>query len=237
MIRIKLITLGNLKYPVDFKKIEGWHSNVFKAVHADEVQVIPNAEGTEWSYPDSQLAVLITPDKQYDFSIGIINAELQDNYYIRRLKNNVCIFSLYETAEILRYSNLTIENFIVRNLYEFCLIYLEGGRQIKSSAYTVAHDETRGCLFDMNANKSDIIFSTEHPKICTSCKARIMNSQVPKDSLRIIEKELGSIKKALYSRVMDFVKSHPIYTLIISSCFALLLNIFASFIYDKVMTR
>lgn len=232
MIKIKLITLGNLKYPVNFKKVENWCSQIFKTDHAGEVQAISNAVGPDWSYPDNQLAVLIRPDKSYDFTVGIINAKLQDNYYLRRLENNVCILSLYETAEIVKEANLTIENFIVRNLYEICLIYLEGGNQIKNSAYGVAHDETRNCLFDMNANKADIIFSTEHPKICTSCKARIMNSQVPKDSLQTIERELGNLKKALYYRIMDFVKLHPIFTLIISSVVAVLLNVLASFIYD-----
>lgn len=232
MIRIKLVTIGNLKYPVNFKIIKGWRSQIFKAVHVDEVQAIPNAEGHDWTYPDDQLAGLVVPDVSYDLSFGIINAKLQDNYYLRRLGDKVCVLSLYETAEIVRDANLTIENFILRNLYEICLAFMEGGGQIKDSSYRLAHDETKGCLFDMSANKSDITFSTAHPTICTNCKARIMGSQMPEGTLPSVERELRNIKKALYYRVMDFVRSHPIYTLIISSLFAIACNMIASFAYD-----
>lgn len=233
-IKIKLVTLGNLKYPVDFIFIESWKSDVFEAHHVDQIQALPNADGDNWAYSDAQLRNLIKPDKDYDFTIGIINAQLEYNYYIRRLGNNVGVLSLYETAEILRFSDLTLENFIVRNLYEICSFYLEGGKKIQDSTYTLAHEETRGCLFDLNANKADIVFSTEHPTICAQCKARIMGTQVAKDFLPDVEKELKRIRKSLYYRLVDFVMAHPIYALIITTIGALVINVSANFIYDCI---
>lgn len=168
-IKINLVTLGNLKYAVNFKEIASWQSKAFSAEHAHEVQAISNAEGTEedgWQYSDRQLSLILRPSSTHDFTVGIINVPLEGNYYLRRLGSNAIVLSLYETAEILRNANITIEGFIVRNLYEICLIYHEYAGKVPDAAYSVAHDEIRGCLFDMNANKADIIFSCDKPIIC-----------------------------------------------------------------------
>lgn len=231
-IKINLVTLGNLKHKVDFKEICAWQSSIFSTEHADQVKLIPNAGGEDWEYPDDQLLTLITPPDQHAFTVGVINAKLQDNYYIRRISNNAIILSLYETAEILHQANLTIENFIIRSLYEFCLVYLENNRKIPSSVYSVAHDETRSCLFDMNANKSDIVFSTENPLLCQDCETRLSKVQLPNNLLKTLGSELPKIQKALFFKVTDYVKTHPIKALCISSLFAIALNIIASLLYD-----
>jgi hypothetical protein len=140
--------------------------------------------------------------------------------------------SLDETADILRDVNLPLENFIIRSLYELCSAYLEHGRQIPESVYAIAHDETRSCLFDMNANKADIVFSTAKPMICDSCKARIMRSQISKEFLLGVEKELKLIRKPLYYRLVDLIKTHPIWALFITSMGAIILNILSNYVYD-----
>jgi hypothetical protein len=233
-IKIKLVTLGNLKYPVDFNSIEQWKSEVFEAQHVDQIQALPNAEGDGWAYSDDQLRELLKPDDDYDFTIGVINAQLEYNYYLRRLGNNGGVLSLYETAEILRFSDLTLESFIVRNLYELCSFYLEGGKKIQDSTYTIAHEETRGCLFDLNANKADIVFSTERPTVCPQCKARIMATQVAKEFLPTVENELKRIRKALYYRLADLIKAHPVAALLITTVGALILDVVANFVYDCI---
>lgn len=233
-IKVKLVTLGNLKYPVNFPNIENWRSEVFEAHHVDQIQVLPDSDGDDWSYTDTQLSELIATDAEYDFTIGIINARLEDNYYLRPLPNNVGILSLYETAEILHYSNLALESFIIRIIYEVCAIYLESGRTISANATALVHDETRSCLYDLSANKADIIFSTEHPILCEPCKARIMGGQVPREFLATAEKELKKIKKQQYYRIVDFIKARPLTALLITTVTALLLNIVANFIYDGI---
>lgn len=230
--KIKLVTLGNLKYPVDFRSIEKWKSQVLEVHHIDQIQTLPDTDGDSWSYTDELLESIIQPDTEYDCTVGIINAPLEDNYYIRRLANSICILSLDETADILRDVNLSLENFIIRNLYELCSAYLEHGRQIPESVYAIAHDETRSCLFDMNANKADIVFSTAQPIICESCKVRMMRSQISKEFLPSVEKELKRIRKPLYYRLTDLIKTHPIWALVITSLSAIILNIFSNYVYD-----
>jgi hypothetical protein len=233
-IKVKLVTLGNLKYPVNFSIVEKWKSKIFEAHHVDQIQALPNSNGEHWSYPDTQLSELLVSDSEYDFTIGIINARLEDNFYLRPLGNNVGVLSLYETAEILHYSNLTLENFIVRIIYEVCGIYLESNRTISANAFTLVHDDTRNCLYDLAPNKADIIFSTIRPIICPQCKARIMGGQVPREFIATAEKELKKIKKQRYYRMMDYVKAHPRTAILITSVTALTLNILANFIYDYI---
>ncbi len=233
-IKVKLVTLGNLKYPVNFSNIENWRSEIFEAHHVDQIQILPNSDGDDWSYLDTQLSELIAADADYDFTIGIINARLEDNYYLRPLADNVGVLSLYETAEILHYSNLALENFIIRIIYEVSAIYWESGRTISANATALVHDETRCCLYDLAANKADIIFSTARPIICEPCKARIMSGQIPREFLATAEKELKRIKKQRYYRMVDFIKARPLTALLITTVTALIINIVANFIYDGI---
>lgn len=233
-IKVKLVTLGNLKYPISFSIIEKWKSEIFEVRHVDQIQALPDFDGEDWSYTDAQLRELVSPDVDYDFTIGIINAQLEGNFYLRLIENNVGILSLHETAEILHYSNLSLENFIIRIIYEASAVYFESGRSITTDALALVHDDTRSCLYDFAPNKADIIFSTTRPIICESCRARIIQKQVPREFLTNAEKELKRIKKQLYYRMADFIKAHPLITLLITSASALALNIVANFIYDGI---
>ncbi|MCA1614153.1 MAG: hypothetical protein LC800_08400, partial [Acidobacteria bacterium] len=190
------------------------------------------ADIDHWAYSDNSLKRFIKPDPNFNITVGLINAPLEFNYYTRRLDNNICVLSLNETADILKLSNLNIESFILRIIYQLCCYHVEAGYNLPTSFYSVAHDETRGCLFDMNMNKADIIYSTERPRICDSCRTRIIRSQVPKDFLPSVENELRRIKKDLYYRITDFVKNHPIYSILITVLTGIILNIVASYLYD-----
>ncbi len=47
-------------------------------------------------------------------------------------------------------------------------------------------------------------------------------------------RETLGIRKEFYYRTLDFVKIHPVWALLISSVYALVLNIIASFIYQQI---
>lgn len=88
----------------------------------------------------------------------------------------------------------------------------------------------------MCGNKADIVFSTEKPKICQPCKARVMELQLSRDFLPTMEKELPRMKKALYYRLSDFVKKKPILAIFITSLSAVLLSMTANLFYDILKT-
>lgn len=231
-VKVKLVTLGNLKFAVDFNAIEGWKSSIFEAEHVDQIQALPNADGHQWEYPDQQLIRLLRQDNGYDFTLGVMNGQLQDGFYMRRLGNNLCVLSLYDTGPILQRANLEIESFILRNIYQLTSLYLERDKTLPDSSYSLSHDETRSCLFDMNANIEDIIFSTSKPQICPQCRARIMQSQVCKEFLPATEKELKRIRQILYYRLVEFVKKHPVWSLILTSLSALVIDVLGNYFYD-----
>ena len=232
-LKVSLVSLGSLKYPVDMAYLEGWASQLLTIQHGASIGHLPNAEGSEWVYTDNQLSSLIKTDGDADFTLALINAPLEDNYYIRRLGNKVAVLSLFEMADIVRFSDFTIENYILRNIYVLAVLYEANGELIPSDAYSWGHDDVRGCLFDMNANKPDIVFSMHKPKLCDGCRARVLSKQVNSGFLPALDKDLSKIKKALYFRMVEWVKTHPLYALAITAFSAVTLNLIASAIFEK----
>ena len=233
-IRIALVTAGDLRHPINFEILEKWKSQIFRITRASVIQHLPDSQGPNWQYTDAQLEKLIVPHGGADITAAIINAPLEDNYYMRRLQKNVGVLSLFQTAEILKAANLTIEHFILRNIYEVCTVWLEQNHSIPNSIYAIAHDSVSGCLFDMNAYKTDIVYSMNPPKLCPQCRARVQSRQVPADFLKHIDHELRKIRKARFYRIADWIKSHPITSLIIAIAGSLLSNIAANLLYDLV---
>lgn len=231
--KVSLVSLGSLKYPVDISYLEGWDSQLFTVQHGSSIVHLPNAQGSEWDYPDKQLSTLIKADSEADFTFALINAPLESNYYMRRLSDKVAVLSLFEMAEIVRYSDFTIENYILRNIYELVVLYAVNGKLIPPDAHSWTHDDVRGCLFDMNASKPDIVFSMHKPKLCNGCKARVLSNPVNSEFLPALDKELLKIKKALYFSMAEWVKIHPLYALAITASSAIFLNLIASVLFEK----
>jgi hypothetical protein len=64
-VTIALITLGSQKHPVSVHYLENWNSRLFSIHHRGGIKNIPNAEGPDWNYLDSQLAALIRVDQKF----------------------------------------------------------------------------------------------------------------------------------------------------------------------------
>jgi hypothetical protein len=231
-VRIKLVTLGNLKVPVNFLDLERWKSSLFVICHRNEVGHLPDAVGPNWQYSDNQLSSMLMATNSADMTLGIINAPLDGNFYLRRVATNVAVLSLFEMAEIIRASHLRLEHFILRNVYELITMFAESNGKLDPRSLTLAHDEIRGCLYDMNSNKSDIVFSMNPPSLCVRCRTRILDKQVDSGLLPSLDSELKRIRKDLFFRISDWVKEHPVATLWITLSTGLVVNILASLIYD-----
>ena len=111
--------------------------------------------------------------------------------------------------------------------------HIANGKLIPSEYATWAHDEVRGCLFDMNANKPDIVFSLHRPNLCQACKTRVSSKQVPAALIPTLESELTRIQKTLYVRMAEWVRSHPIAAIFITAGSSVVLNFFSSVIFEK----
>ncbi len=232
--RIALVSLGSLKYPVDIASLEKWPSEIMTIRHAASIGLLPNAAGDNWEYTKAQLSKIVQRDEQSEITVALINAPLENNYYMHRLGDNVAVLSLYEMAEIIRISHFTLEDYILRNLYELLVLFAAHAREraIPSNAYTWAHDEVRGCLFDKNASKPDIVFSMHRPTLCHDCRNRLLAAQVDSKFIPALEKELTQIRRALFYRIEMWIKGHPLWALAIAATASVVLNLIASVLFE-----
>lgn len=240
-LKIKLVVLGRLPSDFAIKDITSWKSSLFEInPHVDSYELNLDAEGADWEFMDRQFYSLLPPLDGADFLIVLLSVKLQHNWYLRRLNDNRIIFTFYELDQILRFSNIPLKNVVLRVIYAASLIYRRFGNKIPSASepanYT--HDETRGCLFDMNASKLDVVHSCHRPIICEQCIGALKKARVSNETISLTQLEIGKIQKPLFHKIVDFVKSHPLWSIAISMSTALVVGILASviagFIYDAI---
>ncbi len=225
---ISLVVLGAANARINTKLLKSWRSSIFEIRQIKIIDTIEDATGSDWQYTDAQLTNIIEHDETTDFTLALINGPLENNYYMRRVSENIAVLSFYEIANEIRLFGFSLESYIIRNVYELDQIFALSNYAFQPDVYRFAHHDTRGCLFDMNADKRDLIFSLHKPSLCHSCETRVRQSQLDSDYLKKLKSELKRIKKPLFYRVMDFVKRHPLMALTTSFFFATLAGIAAN---------
>lgn len=240
-VKIKLVTIGHLPLHLNLNQVSVWSSDVFELVgEIDNFALRCDSDGSDWEFSDLLLREQLPANTDADFLLAIVNVPIKANWYSRRLGNNQIVFTFSQIREFLTWENIPLENAILRVLYAYTLLYRRSGNKIPSfdEATSFTHDETRGCLFDMNGIKSDLVESCNKPVVCSECEERLRNDRVSIQTIKNVQKEIQKIRKQLYYRVFDFVKAKPVIALIISSIFAIILgttgSLIASFIYDNV---
>jgi hypothetical protein len=235
--KIDIMILGNIPYKGLFRNISKWKSEIFEISISSSIKNLPDPshemEYLNQSFMDSQLMEIMGPDSDR-LRIGIIFADLESNFYVRRISDKSAVISIKTTQFYLNAYNISTENFVLRTIYLIYILYLETKQQFTIEAYKIPHIETRGCLFDLNGLHSDVIHNTEQPIICEQCYARLSNKQLPNNLLNNLKKELKKIRKKRRERLELFIKNQPYLSILISIFFGILLNILANFIYDAI---
>ena len=240
-VRIKLVTIGHLPLHLNLKRVSGWSSEVFQLVgEVENYSLRCDSDGEDWAFSDELLKEQTPKNFDADFLLAITNVPVESNWYTRRLGDNRIVFTFHQVKDILRWENIPLENAVLRVLYAGTLLYKRSGNRIPSFGETpgFTHDETRGCLFDMNGIKSDLAESCDKPIVCVECEERLRNDRVSTQTIKTVQKEILRIRKELYFRALDFVKAKPIAALLVSSTFAVALgvvgSIIASYVYDSL---
>lgn len=240
-IKIKLVTIGHLPLHLNLNRVSAWRSEVFAlAGDIENFALRCDSDSDGWVFSDALLKEQLPAHASADFLIAIVNVPIEDNWYSRRLGDNQIVFTFSQIKEFLAWENIPLENAILRVLYAYTLLYRRSGNKIPSfgEVPSFTHDETRGCLFDMNGIKSDLIESCNKPVVCGECEERLRNERVSTQTIKTVQKEIRKIRKYLYYRVFDFVKAKPVAALAISSAFAILLgaagSLIASYVYDNI---
>ncbi|MCC6579242.1 MAG: hypothetical protein IT440_02285 [Phycisphaeraceae bacterium] len=234
MIQVAIVSLGHLKHRIDFSRIRSWKSTIFSVCSVSTQPDIQGGDAGWQTFRDNQLnTVELVSDA--NITVAITEYALEDNYYMRKLPSSVIVLSLYETAEFLERHNIPLEHFIIRNIYELCLLfhlYPNDLPPTRENVPDIIHDETRSCLFDMNGVKSDVVFSTSCPSLCHQCQARVARAQLPEGIISCLEKELRKIRKPMYYRITDFVKQHPILSLLLTLIVSFAMELAGNGVYD-----
>lgn len=236
-LRIEIVKLGISKYQDVWKFISNLqrhnNSRIYEIVSIKEV-ALPNADLCSWGYSDTLLLRLLGSDCTADIRIAFTDYPLQDNYFVRRLDKNTAIATFYQAAGILESANVSLNNYVLLKIYISCTVFLRVKNNGKILVDDLFHDETRGCLFDMSGIKTDLIASVTKPNICYDCESQIRKQPIDSEYLIMLRKELRQIKKPLYCRVTDFIKKHPIFSLLITVVSSIVINLVSSIIYDLV---
>ena len=235
-VKIKIVSIGSIPIHLNLKKVENWKSSIFELDGAIENYALRcDSDGDSWDFSDGLLEGQFPEKFGADFMIAIVNVPLEKNWYSRRLGDNKIVFTFHEIKEFLKTENIPLENAIFRVLYAYTLLYRRSSNKIPLAGQAIGftHDETRGCLFDMNGIKADLVESCNKPSICDECQERLKKEKVSSALIETTQLEIKNIRKELYYRVLDFVKIRPIWSLLISSIFALFLGTISSYIYDE----
>ncbi|MBE0368265.1 hypothetical protein [Pseudoalteromonas aurantia] len=238
-VKIKLLTIGHMPLNFSTAKIKKWKSSTFEIVEDfDSFTLNCDSDGYNWEFSDRLVKEQLPMNFNGDFMIAIVNVPIENNWYSRRLGNNQVVFTFNEIKEILEHSNIPLENVIYRILYAYTLLYRRAGDKIPDfgevTGYT--HDETRGCLFDMNGIKTDLIASCHKPIICNECQVKLSNERVSKSYIDSSKKEIKRIRKDLYFRILGWVKKHPVLALVLSSLLAISLGVTSSLIASCILS-
>ncbi|MCW0392848.1 hypothetical protein [Xanthomonas sacchari] len=230
---IQIAFIGHQPPDFDVREISSWRSDAFEINRSIEsFQLNEDADGEDWEFTDSQFETILRRDPKCSFLIAFVTVKLENNWYLRRLSDNRAVFTFYEMDQIARHHRLPLKNLALRVLYAATLVFKRYGDRIPlpSENTRYAHDETRGCLFDMNANKMDVVHSLHRPCVCEICCSQLKQANVSNELLESVKKEILRIQKPLADRIVEFVRAHTVASIVASLLSALLLGIVASLI-------
>jgi hypothetical protein len=236
---ISIVQLGQLKRQINFRSLQQWKSKIFKINSVSEISHIPNSESiVDWQYlSDEVVRNSVERDDNAKITMAITEYSLEGNFYMRRIDKGLIIISFFEVGDILRNSDIPVENFILRNIYEIvALTYAYPDLPNTSDGIPdIIHEETRSCLFDISGIKTDIVYSSSKPSLCPQCEANLQQKQLPKDFVNDLTSEIKKIRKPLFNRISDFIKYHPIWAIIIGIttqfCIGLIAGLVANYLY------
>ncbi|EGM68729.1 hypothetical protein [Shewanella sp. HN-41] len=234
---IQIAILGQPLPDFDPRELATWRSKAFVVKpEIESFQLDDHAKGNDWEFTDDQFEAGVRRDPTCAFLIIFVKVKLENNWYLRRLSDNRVVFTFYEMDQIVRFHGLPLKNLALRVLYAAVLIYRRYGERIPpaSEITSYAHDETRGCLFDMNANKVDVVHSLHRPCVCDQCCSLLKQAKVSNELLAVVQSELHRVQKPLIDRLTGFVREHTLVSIGISILSALALGVVASLIASLI---
>lgn len=232
--KIKIVCFGEIHTKVNLKKIINYKSQLFEFSDDDESKItrtsLPNVEnGHDYvTYEDNVIENILPSDFDADFLLAISDVVLANNFYARPLTKCRAILSFNGIKRYLEEEHIPLENEVLRIIYENVLGF--DFEHNNSNMPAILHDEIRKCIFDMNGDISTIVCSCNKPIICEKCRVELAKKDIPSNIIEIARKELKKLRKSIFYEIADFIKQHPIVSIIISSVYVIVLDIVSFFV-------
>jgi len=238
-ISIKVYLYGPLPFSIDISKLKKWRSSLFEIF---EVLSINNkervyAKDTSKEIKDIDIKgqtielvknkfEFITHDKLVDINLIVGYIDLADNWFLYSLKDdnmaNTIILSYRNIYDELIQNNIPLENLILSSLYTYSLIFLKNNSlPTKEEERSIMHFDTRGCLFDLTNEVTDVKFYTNYPIICNHCQQEILNEKI---NVKKLNRELKTIRKSFFYRLYENIKNNILLYILLTSCFSTFLT-------------
>ena len=236
MTKIKLIIIGHSDRIVNFDFIKKYKSKFFNFSDIERINNLPNPQKDD-GYLDivytKEEIQLMMKDIEFDgLCIAIMNYGFDDNFYMHRMGTNKVCISVFGLENILSEKTISIENFIIKNTYQTFIFYKILKNLTTDEVYNFTHKDTRGCIFDLNGDKRDIIYNIEKPIICDECKGKISKKSIPKNFLEDIQKELSRIDKPLIKKIENFISKYPLFSVLVTFLFSTFINLFSNWLWE-----
>lgn len=233
-VKIDICYIGNLPIKLNRKNIERkFKSLLWEINNCNSIQLSTQSDLQDWAYSDKNiLSILPKIRTNCDIMVCIGNFPIEDNYFARRIFDNIMLISFHEVKDYLDDSKIPLENLVLRCIYAAVTLYEVFGRQIPSINLNaiIGHHDTRGCIFDKCGLKYDVISSCCNPILCDECIAMLKEKSVSIEFINRLQQELNYIKKPMYYRFIDFSSKHPILTFVMGSLYTFLLGVSAAII-------
>lgn len=236
MLYVKVIFVENPPYGFSKKVIKKWKSNFFKismGIGFFKPDASPDLLDN-YGYSDEKLRQSLVDtqeDKEnelYNLKFYVVNVPLAEDCFSRILSEDTIVITYYEIKDILESEGLPLENYLLSSLYTYVFLYK---CYDKFSEENLVHLVCRGCIFDFCGNKKDVINSCDKPKICESCRKRLVEKRVPVGEINKANQELRHLRR----NVIDRLKKNPTkYIVIFSIVLPLMVSVTASLIYDSL---
>lgn len=232
-ISIHIVLLGTQLHLSTIKKLDTYHSNLFRIKSTSSIATLPETDLPCWSYSKDVISSLLNKSN-YDanITIAIIENRIEGNYFTRRLSDKSLVLTFYEAETILRDANIDLFNYLLITIYKTITMYRFSNNVLSKDSSKFIHDETRSCIFDMLGNKYDLVYSTSNACLCQQCEAYSEQIDLPSNYITTLKKELKKIRKTKYIRLTDFIKQKPIISLIITAIFSVILNVLSCYIFE-----
>ena len=234
-INVRVCLLGYQRHYDVLNRLNNFHSKIFKIVDTKKIDHLPECD-YEWGYSDEAITKILKAKKvcnnDVDLCLCFIDTPIFLNYYTRDLKifdEKTVLCTFYDADEIFAQNKIDLFNY-VHGIVLNETIQIVTNHKVDENQF--CHTDTRGCIFDHCGNKKDIIIKYSKPKLCMECRNKIAGELVNNDFIDLLEAEFKTMRKKLFIRIIDFIESHTIFSMLIYFVVSVLINLISSILFE-----